>query len=1218
MAERDKWARIPATLIEVDQDFCRLRWNEPPCFAGPGSNVHGQTRAYDDSDVWTLTGTALAVAGGARLTSPIYKISSFKFFSDNCKATVNPGYYSQLPIVEGDKDLVFSFEVLGIASADARVDACFLAADLSSTPEKFGFDFNEDARTTSNRSAEVSSVTFEDVSAGWVKISFTIASADVTSKAYSCFIEIAQTDRESGFPSFAQLAIDKTDVGTYKPTEASKFIGVDTPCFNTLSSCQFPDSYLIEDSRVGLELVSSTDARDATWSGPFIGKKNRGLYVEVYLKRPSFNNPTNSPSFIDFGGVLSLDLRVVGGFASKLVWKYGSAEIVLDVVSDLNENFFSVYKLAAYISPEGKLSARYSTTTAQGDALLSSTLDQVTIRRPDSSLLSTDICGLLVYDYEYVNLSLQTNLQDIAKKGDRAGDALFDLPLDNFSKLKTTSGIAPDAGATIVESEITDDALEDTNFKVNPFFDVKLKEPPLILRFTERNKTSRLPETLRAIPSLISASNKAAQLSVGGTNEDVSALGSRDELTAVFQDHPYSDLLVDPYLDQRPYNPEDQGTFWGKWEARNQYRQGFAVRKVSGYELENGGFERTNVYNYLLEKSEGPNGRGQFTQRSYDILQSLRADRAVYPAASNGRLSADMTDSATTFTLEPVDVGDEYPAGTFRVNIGGEGIDCTRSGDDFTVVTRGLYGGADSHSDEDTVQLVSRFESVQVHQIAYDIITTALPGIAGNIPKDTWDALAEDFLPRLYSADITEPTGVEDLLGELTRTAPIYFYADVRTNQIEMEVIRKPSQVAIELTEGSELIADSVDLKEYPKERIDEVWVYYRIRDAAEDPTDEENYSQRFILVNPEEQNRRGRRSIKRIYSRWIVAGARDTAEEIAQAYISRFQNPPIRVSFDLDARQGDIWLGNVAKLISSQKQDIFGADRSDLNYQVIQAQESNSGHQFSYIAQSFEFFSPVNIDSITITIQPEDTVLEGTETVDQINLRELYNLAVATEIDAITFVVAGGPLPAGGTAVGAATGQTWSMLNPDDWSWSPTIELRIEPGGVIAGRGGDGGNIINTTTPPTAGEDGHDGLKVLYALTVNNLGIIGGGGGGGGVGGTYSEGGSLLNGSNGGGGAGRVPGKGGTVTLGRDGEDGTTVAGGEGGERFFRRFEGVVDFSGKGGTGGGLGQAGQEGEDSSTGGSGSAGGAAGNAIDGRSFVTYTNDNPGNIRGNEV
>jgi len=90
---------------------------------------------------------------------------------------------------------------------------------------------------------------------------------------------------------------------------------------------------------------------------------------------------------------LSLDLRIVGGFASKLVWKYGSAEIVLDVVSDLNENFFSVYKLAAYISPEGKLSARYSTTTAQGDALLSSTLDQVTIRRPDSSLLSTDICG---------------------------------------------------------------------------------------------------------------------------------------------------------------------------------------------------------------------------------------------------------------------------------------------------------------------------------------------------------------------------------------------------------------------------------------------------------------------------------------------------------------------------------------------------------------------------------------------------------------------------------------------------------------------------------------------------------------------------------------------------------------------------------------------------------------------------------------------------------
>ena len=208
------------------------------------------------------------------------------------------------------------------------------------------------------------------------------------------------------------------------------------------------------------------------------------------------------------------------------------------------------------------------------------------------------------------------------------------------------------------------------------------------------------------------------------------------------------------------------------------------------------------------------------------------------------------------------------------------------------------------------------------------------------------------------------------------------------------------------------------------------------------------------------------------------------------------------------------------------------------------------------------------------------------------------------------------------------------SVRNPDDWPWSPDIELRIEKGGVIAGRGGVGGKgrvtgftggdgafLISAETP---GQPGKTGLLVEYATTINNFGIIAGGGGGGG--GSYGQDNTSATGGSGGGGAGRAVGPAGPVGITNDSsvttlifpDPGTLLVGGTGG---FARTDSFGDLL-RGGDGGDLGQAGQAGETtfggSSPGGTGAAGGAAGNAIDGRSFVTYTNDNPGDIRGNEV
>lgn len=682
-----------------------------------------------------------------------------------------------------------------------------------------------------------------------------------------------------------------------------------------------------------------------------------------------------------------------------------------------------------------------------------------------------------------------------------------------------------------------------------------------------------LPSSIRAIPSIVDIQQQAAEISVGGANRGVSALGLRPTLTITVQDHAYSDLNLDPYVDERAYDPLRQGTFWGKWKARNRYRQGLPIIYVTGY-VEAGQFVEVNRHHYRLDRVDGPDSGDRVVIRCVDLIAQLGAEQALFPPASPGALATAISDTDTSFTLEPADVGAEYPA-EFRCRIGGEGLNVTRSGDVCTITSRGLYGGAEEHDAGDSVQVVAQM-SGQVNDLAYEIITESLPELANNIEKPAWDSIAADHLPRVYSADITEPTPVEQLLAELAEAAPVYWYTDTRTDLIVMEAIREPAQVAVDLTDRANILDGTLAASEYPDERVDEIWVYYRIRDAAGSPTDEDNYSQRFILINPVEQLRHGRRAIRRVFTRWIAAGGRDTAEEIAQRLNSRFQTVPVKIAFDLDAKDAQIWLGDLVKPLVRSQQEADGSLR-EINYQIISAAETSYARRFSYVAQSYEFFGVFDPDSITISITPEDNQ-DALGNTQAINLRELYDSVVATEIPNITFRVLGGSQ---GTIVGApqSFAVSGSMIVPDDWPWSPDIELVIENGGGIAGAGGIEGTFLVNGGP------GGDALVVQYPITLNNLGGIAGGGGGGGAGGTIT----IIGpepieepGGNGGGGAGKDRSGGATLT---DGGPGQTSPNGDGGD------------------GGDLGQPGQSG----SGNAASNGGPPGRAILGDSFITYIN-----------
>ena len=296
------------------------------------------------------------------------------------------------------------------------------------------------------------------------------------------------------------------------------------------------------------------------------------------------------------------------------------------------------------------------------------------------------------------------------------------------------------------------------------------KGDPMRLRFTyPRDDLSRVQETL--IPSLVSVSTYPAKLNVGAGDRNISPLGVRASVSIVLQDHPYHDRLTDPHYEDRTADP--QGTFWGRWKARNPYYAGRLMHIYEGYIGQS--LSEMQKRTYVIEKLSGPDGAGKVSIKGLDILRKTDDTKAQAPAQSEGVLIADITDSDDSFTIDPAGEGDNYPAAGL-VRIGSEIIEYTREYDTFTVVERGARNTeAAAHKSDDSVQACLEYDDARVDAIIYDLLVNYAGIPATMIDYDAWQDEADVWLAgQGLTAVIAEPTGVAKLLAELSEQGRAY------------------------------------------------------------------------------------------------------------------------------------------------------------------------------------------------------------------------------------------------------------------------------------------------------------------------------------------------------------------------------------------------------------------------------------------------------------
>ena len=746
-------------------------------------------------------------------------------------------------------------------------------------------------------------------------------------------------------------------------------------------------------------------------------------------------------------------------------------------------------------------------------------------------------------------------------------------------------------------------------------------------------------------------------------------LGQRSSLTVTFKDHRHSDTgpAGDKYLADRPYNPYEQGTYWGKFRNRQKFLRGRPLRLIEGLLGED--IADMDTRHFIIESFDGPNLDGVFTITAKDVLKLADADRAQAPVLSPGSLSAPIDDNDTSATLTPAGIGNSsYPASGY-LNIGGKEIVAfTRSSDTLTL-TRAQFGtvGA-SHAAGDRCQVCLIYDAEDPADVIADLFENYASIPSSAIPLAAWQAETAAYYRRLVSACIAEPTSVKKLVSELVEQVGLAIWPDDVENLIRLQVLRNIPTNA-ESFDDSNIVDLSLQVREQPEKRISQVWTFFGLKTPLETIDDPASYRSSARLADLDAEENYGQPAIKKIFSRWIPSGGLTIAERVNQIQLGRYVNAPRAFNYTLFRRGAESpTLGEGCRLQGLPMQDATGA------YEDVPAQITrlNPGEGLWEVEATEVLFNSAydegdgtptvifdaNETNVNLLTRFED-LFQPAEHGDTVDIYLNEGVIIGSTSTSVAAMIvgdwptqavtgnrtSGSPIITGlsvDTATWAAVGQrvfgtgipAGAKILTVDSSSQITLDANASSGagtstaltvhtviinlyvrGRIQGKGGNGGQGQSSG----GGADGHPGLPgglALYSryginvfLDTGDAEVWGGGGGGGGSAQNYIE-----YGNGGGGGAGSQPGSGGAagrVTYNEQpGQPGTAEIGGQGGHN--PGYPASMD----GGDGGGPGLAGSPGGNWSSGNQGGPGGAAGSAVDGLSYLDKTGT--GDIRGPQV
>lgn len=458
-----------------------------------------------------------------------------------------------------------------------------------------------------------------------------------------------------------------------------------------------------------------------------------------------------------------------------------------------------------------------------------------------------------------------------------------------------------------------------------------------------------------AIPALAGYNTAPTVLNVASGSKDKSPLGYRAVCQVTIKDFPWNDIDTDPYVSTRTYTPDQLGSFWSKWLARNPFHVGYTLNVYEG--LVGQRLSEMTKREYVIEKID--RGKDGVSITAKDILRKITDTNQTAPYLSKGELSSAITNSQTTMTVSGALISEYEAAGYARIN--SEVVSYTQiyetTGGNlfFSGLTRGVAGTtAASHSQNDRVQRVIYYNARPFNEILYDLFVN-WGGIPDRyIDATVWAAEKTTYRPDYnFTTYIAEPTKIDELAGEVCLQAIANVWWDERVQKIIMKAV-KPEPAPVLLTDDDAIVAGSFVIKEKPEERASQTHVYYLQRTPIPNVTEKTNYSRVSVYIDVDRQIQYGGEpQVRELFCRFVSTQA--LANTLAQTYLNRFSDVRREVQFDLSSKDAEnIWTGSVITIRHYLDVDFTGAAR-DGEWLITSAEVSRNGLTYRFTAEDNE-----------------------------------------------------------------------------------------------------------------------------------------------------------------------------------------------------------------------------------------------------------------------
>lgn len=465
------------------------------------------------------------------------------------------------------------------------------------------------------------------------------------------------------------------------------------------------------------------------------------------------------------------------------------------------------------------------------------------------------------------------------------------------------------------------------------------------------------------IPALVSVSGREQEVNIAGFSDKIGGLGVRASVSVTIRDFPSRDTLTDKYFagrmngtaqtDEAGYDPLDRGSFWTKFKARNPNYAGRALRVIQGHYDDTGALVADTTRHYVMDELTGPDPSGNVVIKAKDILSLADDKKALAPRGSQGRLLADMTDAATSFTLSPSGIGtSEYPA-TGLVTIGSEIMSFTRSGDVMTV-DRGQNGTvAATHTANDTVQVAFNVALQRADAVIYSLLVDYGNVPAGYIDFADWQAEFDRWgATMVLSATICKPTGVSKLIAEINQLGITVWWDEI-AQKIRIKLNHPPDETPVTWTDRNNIMSITTEDNDDERATRVELWT------VQIDPTKDlgkENFLRGYITVSVDSESTDsfGLPRTQTIYNRWLNHGADAAAKIITGRLLNRYKRAPITYTVKIDAKD-DPALTDVISLNSYVTTDDTGRVLPKLTQVYYRADEKNGSTVIAKL-QAYQF----------------------------------------------------------------------------------------------------------------------------------------------------------------------------------------------------------------------------------------------------------------------